>query len=159
MTDTEQYLKEHWYATKSIGRLLIDLSLAKSAYQQSYDEIAVSCDVHILRTRQRRRNLSPVERTAVIVVDHYRAEVESIEKRLAEERVRIRDIEQAVKDACFNAREAAYVRLRYFENRSVTAVSQRMFCSIATCGRLRESALKKIEAAMQKKDKMKWQGA
>jgi len=55
-------------------------------------------------------------------------------------------VEQAVSSAALEPREEEYVRLRYFENRSVEATAQRLYCSIATCGRIRESALKKIEA-------------
>ncbi|MDD5018517.1 MAG: hypothetical protein PHO15_10520 [Eubacteriales bacterium] len=146
MTDLERYLKDHWYATRSIGRLMLDLSLAKGAYQQSYDQIAVSCDYGRIGQRERRR-LSPVERSAVIIVDHYRAELESIEKKLGQERQRIAEIEKTVEAAGLDTQETAYVRLRYFENRSVQAVAQRLFCSPATCGRLRERALKKIENA------------
>ena len=148
MTDMERYLKDHWYAQRSIGRLMLDLSLAKDAYQKSYDHIGLSCHYEQLGQRERRR-LSPVERTAVIVVDQYRAELESIEKRLNEERRRIDMIERTVEHAGLDEQEKAYVRLRYFENKSVQAVAQRLYCSPATCGRLRERALKKI-ASVQK---------
>jgi DNA-directed RNA polymerase specialized sigma subunit len=87
-----------------------------------------------------------VEYSAVLIVDHYRAEMESIEKRLAAERRRAALVEQTVKNARLDEREEEYVRLRYFENRSVEATAQRLYCSIATCGRIRESALKKMEA-------------
>jgi DNA-directed RNA polymerase specialized sigma24 family protein len=72
--------------------------------------------------------------------------MESIEKRLEAERRRAAMVESAVTRAGLDPREEEYVRLRYFENRSVEATAQRLYCSIATCGRIRESALGKIEA-------------
>lgn len=144
MNDTERFLKERWFAQRSIGRLMMDLSLAKSAYQQSYQDACVTCDYTKARSGQR-SSLSPVEYSAILVVDHYRAEMESIEKRLLTERRRAEAVEHAVKTASLEPREEEYVRLRYFENRSVEATAQRLYCSVATCGRVRESALRKIE--------------
>ena len=157
MNETEQFLKERWYALRCIGTLMIDLTLAEGAYRRSYDDVALTCDYEKLRTREK-RFLSPVERAAIIVVDNYRAEVESIERRLIRERSKAALVEKTVKDAGLSAREAAYVRLRYFENRSVTSVAQRLYCSAATCGRLRESALKKIERVRCEGER-RWQEA
>lgn len=145
VTETERFLRERWFAAKSIGRLMMDLSLAKNAYTQSYEDASVTCDITKARSSQR-SNLSPVEYSAILVVDHYRAEMESIEKRLLDERRRAATVEQTVKNAGLEPREEEYVRLRYFENRSVEAAAQRMYCSVATCGRIRESALSKVEA-------------
>jgi DNA-directed RNA polymerase specialized sigma subunit len=144
MTETERFLKEKWFAQRSIGRLMMDLSLAKRAYQESYAGASLTCDLTKVRSGQH-SNLSPVEYSAVLVVDHFRAEMESIEKRLAAERRRAELIEQAVKRAELEPREEEYVRLRYFENRSVEATAQRLYCSLATCGRIRENALRKVE--------------
>ncbi|MGE5494431.1 MAG: sigma factor-like helix-turn-helix DNA-binding protein [Burkholderiales bacterium] len=144
MTETERFLRERWYAQRSIGRLMMDLSLAKRAYEESYNDASLTCDLTKARSSQR-STLSPVEYSAVLVVDHYRAEMESIEKRLAAERRKAAMIEQAVKQAGLDPREEEYVRLRYFENRSVEATAQRLYCSLATCGRIRESALRKIK--------------
>jgi hypothetical protein len=146
MTDTEQFLRERWYAGKAIGRLMMDLSLANSAYDKACSEVGVS-DLTKIRERRRAKNLSPVEFSAILVVDNFRAQLESIGRRLDEERAKVRDIERAVSGARLSQREEDYLRLRYFENRSVEAVAQRLFCSLATCGRLRESALFKIENA------------
>lgn len=145
MTDTERFLRERWFAQRSIGRLMMDLSLAKRAYQESYADASVTCDLTKARSGQRSK-LSPVEYSAVLVVDHYRAEMESIEKRLAAERRKAALVEHAVSSAGLEPREEEYVRLRYFENRSVEATAQRLYCSLATCGRIRESALRKVEA-------------
>lgn len=144
MTETERFLRERWFAVKSIGRLMMDLTLAKNAYTQSYADASVTCDLNKARSSQR-SSLSPVEYSAILVVDHYRAEMEAIEKRLASERRRAAAVEQTVKNAGLEPREEDYVRLRYFENRSVEATAQRLYCSVATCGRIRESALLKIE--------------
>ena len=91
-----------------------------------------------------RRQESPVEIAAVIAASQYKAEVMSIERRLEKERAQITQVEQTMAEAGLDARERAYVRLRYFENRAVQAVAQRMYCSCATCGRIRTRALKKI---------------
>lgn len=151
MTETERFLREKWFAQRSIGRLMMDLSLAKRAYQESYADASVTCDLTKARSGQR-SSLSPVEYSAVLIVDHYRAEMESIEKRLNAERMRCEIIERAVKDARLDPREEEYVRLRYFENRSVEATAQRLYCSLATCGRIRESALRKVEAGGKGED-------
>lgn len=146
MTDTEQFLRDRWFAGRAIGRLLLDLSLAKSAYEQACSGIN-TCD--LTRIRQKRRNgaLSPVEYSAILIIDNCRSQMESIERRLEQERATVSDIDKAVCLACLSGREEDYVRFRYFENRSVEATAQRMFCSLATCGRIRESALFKIENA------------
>jgi DNA-directed RNA polymerase specialized sigma subunit len=134
-----------WYAKKSIGRLLIELSLAKSAYKQAAEDCPVTYDYSKVRTKRQRSGLSPVEYSAVLLVDQYRAEVESIERRLASERAKAEEIETALKNAGLSKREEEYIRVRYFENRTVEATAQRLFCSPATCGRLRESVLFKLE--------------
>ena len=149
MTETEAFLRERWYAGRCVRRLLIDLTLAKSACEEAYASCGLSCDYSEINTQKQRSSLSPVEYSAILVADHYRAEMESIESRLSSERVRAMLVERAVKAARLSQREEDYVRLRYFENRSVEATAQRLYCSPATCGRLRESALSKIEDAME----------
>lgn len=144
MREVERYLKDHWYATRSIGRLMLDLAAAKHAYEQSRESLPVSEGFAKAGKRQGCAQ-SPVERAAIIAVDHFYAEVLSIERRLSDERCTIARIEQAVSDAGLTSPEAGYVRLRYFESRSVEAAAQRLYCSVATCGRLRVSALDKIE--------------
>ena len=147
MRETERFLKDYWYATRSIGRLMLDLAAAKHAYEQSRESLPISEGFAKAGKRQGYAQ-SPVERAAIIAVDQYYAEVLSIERRLNEERRTIALIEQAVSDAGLTAPEAGYVRLRYFESRSVEAAAQRLYCSVATCGRLRVSALNKIEKAV-----------
>lgn len=147
MNETEQFLRERWYAQKCIGRLLIDLTLAKSAYQEAYTSCGLSCNYDKIKTKKQRSTLSPVEFSAILVIDQFRAEMESIERKLAAERGKTYLIEQVLKAAALKPREEEYIRIRYFENRTVEATAQRLYCSIATCGRLRESALSKVEAA------------
>ncbi len=147
MREAERFLKDYWYATRSIGRLMLDLSAARQAYEQSLTSLSVSGGFVKAAGRQRTGH-SAVERAAVIAVDQFHAEVMSIEKRLLHERSILSRIEQMVRDAGLTAPEAGYVRLRYFEGRSVEAAAQRLYCSAATCGRLRVSALSKIECAI-----------
>lgn len=145
MTKTEEFLKERWYVEKCIKRLLLDLSLAKSACEEAYSNCGLSCGGHEIKTQRQRSSLSPVEYSAILVADQYSAEMESIERRLESERARAMIIDRAVKTAGLTQREEDYVRLRYFDNRTVEATAQRLFCSPATCGRLRESALSKLD--------------
>lgn len=144
MREVEQFLREYWYATRSIGRLMLDLAASRHAYEQSCESLSMP-DGFARAGRRQRAAHSPVERAAIIAVDQFRAEVESIERRLEGERRTVKRVEQAVCDAGLTAPEAGYVRLRYFEGRSVEAAAQRLYCSVATCGRLRVSALAKIE--------------
>lgn len=144
MTETEKYLREYWYARKNIRHLLIDLKLAKSAYQEACGNYGSSANYSKIKTKERSR-LSPVEYSVILAVDLYRTELENIERKLEEERRRITIIEKIVKVSKLSRHEEDYVRLRFFENRNLEDTAQRMYCSIATCGRLRESALKKIE--------------
>lgn len=146
MREVEMFLKDYWYATRSIGRLMLDLAAARHAYEQSRQSIPATGGF-IKTTRPRYSSGSAVERAAIIAVDQFRAEVESIERRLADERHTVELIEQTVRNAGLTAPEAGYVRLRYFEGKSVEAAAQRLFCSVATAGRLRVSALDKIERA------------
>lgn len=147
MKETERFLKDYWYATRSIGRLMLDLSAARQAHEQSLNSLPVSGGYVKAGARQRTLH-SAVERAAVIAVDQFRAEVLSIEKRLMHERSTLSHIEQTINKAGLTAPEAGYVRLRYFEGRSVEAAAQRLYCSVATCGRLRVSALGKIERVL-----------
>lgn len=147
MKETERFLKDYWYATRSIGRLMLDLSTARQAHEQSLNSLPVSGGYVKAGVRQRTRH-SAVERAAVIAVDQLHAEVLSIEKRLMHERSTLSHIEQTINNAGLTAPEAGYVRLRYFEGRSVEAAAQRLYCSVATCGRLRVSALDKIERVL-----------
>ncbi len=148
MKETERYLKDYWYATRSIGRLMLDLSAARQAYEHSLVSLP-STDGFVKAQGRHRCVSSPVERAAVIAADHFHAEMLSIEKRLMEERRTLAMIENTVENAGLTAPEAGYVRLRYFEARSVEAAAQRLYCSVATCGRLRVSALNKIERVRQ----------
>ncbi len=147
MKEAERFLKDYWYATRSIGRLMLDLSAARQAYEQSLTSLPVSCG-YVKAGGRQRSGQSAVERAAVIAVDQFHAEVLSIEKRLMYERSTLSRIEQTVAEARLTAPESGYVRLRYFEGRSVEAAAQRLYCSAATCGRLRVSALKKIERVL-----------
>ncbi len=147
MKEAERFLKDYWYATRSIGRLMLDLSAARQAYEQSLTSLPGSGG-YVKAIRQQRTFHSAVERAAIIAVDQFHAEVLSIEKRLMHERSTLSHIEQTVQAAGLTAPEAGYVRLRYFESRSVEAAAQRLYCSAATCGRLRVSALEKIERVL-----------
>lgn len=147
MKDAERFLKDYWYATRSIGRLMLDLSAARQAYEQSLSSLPVT-DGYVKTQGKHRAVSNPVERAAVIAVDQFHAEMLSIENRLNNERRTLAAIEQMVAKAGLTAPEAGYVRLRYFEARSVEAASQRLYCSVATCGRLRVSALGKIERVL-----------
>ncbi|MFA5676277.1 MAG: hypothetical protein WDA65_07095 [Christensenellales bacterium] len=148
MREVEMFLKDYWYAARSVGRLMLDLSAARHAYEQSCQSVPLSGGF-IKTGRPRYAANSAVEKAAIIAVDQFRAEVESIERRLAGERRTLEFIEQTVNKARLTAPEAGYVRLRYFEGKSVEAAAQRLFCSVATAGRLRVSALDKIESALK----------
>lgn len=147
MNEVERLLKDHWYATRSIGRLMLDLSAARQAYEQSLTSLPVT-DGYVKALGRQRTISSPVERAAVIAADQFYAEVLSIEKRLLRERDSVKHIEQTVEKAGLTEPEAGYIRLRYFEARSVEATAQRLYCSAATCGRLRVTALNKIERVL-----------
>ncbi len=142
MDKVERFLREYWFARRSIGRLMLDLSTAKAVLEQ--------CCARMPGTRLAEAEPysgtpeSPAEHAAWVIVGQHRAEVNAIEQRLTEERDMLSRIETAMKDAALDARECEYVRLRYFENRSMEAVCQRLFCSPATGGRIREAVIKKM---------------
>jgi len=152
MSSLERYLREYWFAKKSVGRLLIELSLAKHAYEESYSFVAISGDYERIKIKEK-KNISSVELAAIVIVDEYKAAVMSIEKRIVCERKKAQAIEESVDKVRLNAREAEYVRLRYFENKSARTVAQRLYCSSATCGRIRQSALRKIGKTQMSKEK------
>lgn len=142
MSGVERFLREYWFARRSIGRLMLDLSSAKAALEHCYEQLP---GARLEETGIRAAAASsPVEHAALVIVSQHRAEVASIEQRLAEERAMMARIEAALKEAVLSERECEYVRLRYFENRSAEAVCQRMFCSPATGGRIRETIIKKM---------------
>jgi DNA-directed RNA polymerase specialized sigma24 family protein len=120
MNSTENFLLEYWFARRSIGRLMMDLGAAKAAQESvpAPDGEAPGAKAHAARALASQRC----------------AEVMSIEARLAQERATLARIEAAVAAARLSPREREYVRLRYFENRSVQAVSQRLYVSPATAG-------------------------
>ena len=144
MSGVERYLREFWFARRSIGRLMMDLSSAKATLEHCYEQLP---GARLSETGVRTMAASsPVEHAALIIIDQHRAEVMSIEQRLAEERATMAHIEAALKNAALSERECEYVRLRYFENRSAEAVCLRMYCSPATGGRIREGVIKKLAA-------------
>jgi len=147
MTFVERYLKDYWFAARSIGRLMLDLDAAKAAYEDAcgYLPSAGAMNASGVKTQ---RGDSPVEISAILAVQQYKAEAQSIARRLRDERETMRRIELVVAAAGLSARETAYVRLRYFENRSVQAVCQRLYCSAATCGRTREAVLEKLSRVL-----------
>ena len=143
MTDMERYLRDYWHASRSIGRLMFDLAEARHAYEQCASDMPVSGGV-VRANGKRRGGTSPVERAAVLLADQMGAELKSIERRLTQERQTIARIEALVYAAGLSAAESGYVRLRYFENRSVEEAAQKLFCSVSSCGRIRQAALRKI---------------
>lgn len=154
MADVEMFLRDYWHAKRSIGRLMLELSEAKRAYELGAGSLPSSLGMVREGSRQRRGG-SPVERAAILLVDQLSAEVKSIEKRLDEERRAMAHIEAVVDAAGLSLRETEFVRLRYYENRSLEAAAQRLYCSSTTCWRIKNGALKKIEAAMDGA----WRGA
>ena len=147
MRDVEKYLLEHRHLSQEYRRLLLDLTLAQHAYEESYNNMPSSCNYDTVRDRN--RNIAkPVEIKAMIIIDQFRAEVSSIERRLNETRTQIEAIEAMVGRAHLTMRESEYVRLRYFSDLSAQAVAQRMYVSVATGGRIRCNALKKVEKVM-----------
>ncbi len=147
MTDIEMYLRDYWHARRSIGRLMHDLTEARYAYEKCASDIPLSGGV-VRTSGKRRGGASPVERAAVLLADQLGAELKSIERRLNEERAAVERIEAVVRRAGLGAAEAGYVRLRYFENRRVEETAQKLFCSVASCGRIRLTALRKIRAVL-----------
>ncbi len=146
MTDVERLLLDHWHAKRSIGRLMLELSEAKRAYELGAGSLPSSLGRLREGGRTQRSGGSPVERAAILLVDQLAAEVKAIEKRLEQERRAMAQVEETVKAAGLSVREADFVRLRYFENRSLEAAAQRLYCSTTTCWRIKNSALTKIKA-------------
>jgi predicted DNA-binding protein (UPF0251 family) len=110
----------------------------------------------MLREGSRQRSgASPVERAAILMVDQLSAEVKSIEKRIGEERRAMAHIEEVVKAANLSIKETELVRMRYFEHRSLEACAQRLYNSASTCWRIKNGALIKIKAVMDRA----WRGA
>lgn len=140
MNAVEYYLREYWFARRSIGRMMMDLSAAQAALAQ-YCERSANARADAMCPEEAS---GPAAHAARIIIGQHRAEVRTIEARLAQERATLSRIEQALTDAGLSEREREYVRLRYFENRSAEAVCQRLFVSPATGGRIREAALKKL---------------
>ena len=149
MEQAEALLKDYWYFKKEIKRLMTDLLLAKHAYEHSMCELPSSCRYSIVKSKNR-QIAKPVEINVMIMLDEYRAQMESIEKLLEKTREGLRRIEEAVERASLSARQQEYIRMRYYANLSAEAVSQRMYCSASTCRRIRRSALERIEEAMKK---------
>ena len=44
------------------------------------------------------------------------------------------------------------MRLRYYENNTVQAVARRMYCSVATCGRIRARVVNKVGHVIDAKE-------
>ena len=145
MTDTERFLLDYWHARRCVGRLMLELSEAKRAYELGAGGLPSSLG-HLREGSKQRSGASPVERAAILLVDQLAAEVKAIEKRLEQERRAMAQVEQAVRTAGLTVREAEFVRLRYFENRTLEASAQRLYCSSTTCWRIKNGARKKIKA-------------
>lgn len=149
MKQIEGFLKEHWYLMREIKRLRMDLSLAQEAYEKSTAQIPSSCRYSVVKDKNR-KIAKPVEINAMIIIDEYRAQVESIEKQLNKTKKKLSMIEGVLDRAELTTRQEEYVRLRYFKNLSAEATSQRLYCSSSTCRRIRKSALDKIMEVYEK---------
>lgn len=134
MSPVERSLREYWFARRSIGRLLMDYSTAKAALEHS----------------ETKNPLSGYEYAAQELIEQRRVEVKAIEQRLSDERATISRLESALKEAELTERECEYVRIRYFENRNAEAACQRMYCSPATGGRIREAVIIKLRSVLIK---------
>ncbi len=148
MERAEALLKEYYYLKKESKKLMTDLSLAKHAYEHSMNELPSSCRYSVVKSKDK-RIAKPVEVNVMIMLDEYWAQVESIKKRLEDTRAKIEKIENAICKAGLDARQREYISLRYFSNLSAEAVSQRMYCSTATCRRIRRAVLKRIEETIK----------
>ena len=157
MADVEMFLRDYWHARRSVGRLMHDLKEAQAAYKLGASNLPTSSGGRVGAGGKRYSGTSPVERAALLLVDQLGAEVRSIEQRLMEERRTMAHIETVVEAARLSVKELDFVRLRYMENHSVQATAQRLFCSPATCWRLKNAALDKISKVLDKKPERKRQ--
>jgi predicted DNA-binding protein (UPF0251 family) len=149
MINAEMFLRDYWQAKRSIGRLMLELTEARAAYELGASNMRTSGGLVRLGPK-RTGGESAVERAAILLTDELGAEVKSIEKRLADERQTMARVESVVAMAALQKKETDYVRARYFDNLSVTAVAQRIYCSTVTCWRLKTSSLEKISAVLNK---------
>lgn len=149
MKQIEGLLKERWYLERDLKRLRMDLSLAQDAYENSSGQMPSSCRYSVVKDRNR-KIAKPVEINAMIVIDEYRAQVESIEKQLNKIKTKIDCLEGILERAGLSARQEEYIRLRYFKNLSAEATAQRLYCSSSTCRRIRKAAFDKIMEVYEK---------
>lgn len=148
MKQIEGFLKEYWYLEREKRKLKLDLSLAQHAYENSTGSMPSSCRFSVVKSKNR-EIAKPVEISAMILIDEYRATVESIERELIRAGEKLKTIEDVIDKADLNYREKEYIKLRYFKNLSAEAVAQRLFCSESTCRRTRRTALEKIESVIE----------
>ena len=151
MKQIEEMLKDYWYLKRDAKRLMLDLSMAQHAYEHCMHELPSSCRYSVIKSKNR-RIAKPVEINVIIMIDEYRAQVESIEKRLEKTRTAMARIDDILYKAELDARQGEYIRLRYFENMSAEAVSRKMFCSEATCRRIRRDTLEKVSNVLKEPD-------
>ena len=138
---TENDLRGVYYAERDMRRLLCDLQKLEQRYEEEYtNDHRKKSEVISQKTKVKR---SPVEEKVIVLVDHFSAEVDSAKRELAGRRALIESIKQAVLRAGLSPREQEYVRLRYYESRSVEALERIM--SYTKTDRIRRSVLEKLE--------------
>lgn len=147
MTDTERYLYKVWYAKRDQKRLTQDLALAQSAYESAYENqcCKVNYDVAIKKQPSKR---SPTEQAVILIVDEYKAQLDSIESELLLCRVIIKEANKTLDKAGLSCREEEYIRLRYFNKYSAEKVAKDLFCSYETSNMIRKRALEKIDTVI-----------
>ena len=147
MKHVEEFLREYWYLMREKRTLIIDLSLAQHAYEQSAERLPSSCRYSVVKSRNR-QIAKPVEITAMIMIDEYRATADSLVKHLEEINARIANIEKVVIQAGLDSRQREYIRLRYFKKLSAEAAAQALYCSTSTCRRINRKALEQISKTL-----------
>lgn len=140
-------MKEYWYAKRAITRLLLELDVAKTAYERNIDSTVVSGGS--VKTDRTKKITSPTERAAVIAADQYKADVDHIEQKLSRERCTVDTIDRILTAAKLTGRERDYIRMRYLDNKPARYASMIIGKDDKTCWRIKISALRKVGDALR----------
>lgn len=145
MTDIENELIKHYYATADILRLQHNLENAKKRLEDAYTPPNMAVNPQLARI-QKSEVSSQVERIAEYIEQELKTDIDYIKQQLSTKRAVIILIDQWIQAANLKPLEETYVRLRYKENNKPEKICETMGYEKRQAERYRASALDKLRA-------------
>ena len=151
MTDTERLLRDHGVVKQRIKALERDIAALQEKKQDIYEALYIKPPDKTRVSGGRvfdaeGRIFNPVAEAVIKAVDVYADRIKDLTADINAAMMKLAFIESIVRTSGLDEIEKRFVRLRYFDGLSITAVCMKLGgCSARTAMRIRASVIGKIE--------------